>query len=272
MLRDVDRAAPLAVLVLLAVTSGASAQEVLVDLTLDGPPDPAYNYVYDYSGGGEPQTDHSSLSSATSSITANGRNGSNAFTISGDFSAVPLMPQYNYYGIGGGLGVFRYDFETNTTHGLPSGDLAEYTFSADLAGAGYTLTESAFMEVQLLVPDDRITPDADTNFDPFATVRYDLSGGVGLNMENYTFRLDEGVLAFNEARVPAEDRDFPAHAADIGLLNLQFQLQSNFGSDSDNQFFIDNVRLTVIPEPASGLLLAAGLGLGMSRPRRSRQV
>jgi hypothetical protein len=126
-------------------------------------------------------------------------------------------------------------------------------------------------ELQLQVPDDRFTQDADTNFDPFATVRFQIPAA-GPNYQTFTFRLDEGMLVFDQNRVPEANRDFSAHAVDIGLLNSQFQIQSDFGRDSDNRVFVDNVRLTVVPEPASALLLPAALAFGAARrPRRSRR-
>ena len=269
-----ESVAAVALFALLVGASSALAQQNIVNIDFDET-FAAYTYGYDYSGGGDqggPNIDHSALSTNATSTMANGRGGGNAFTVSGDFSQVPVNTSYNYYGIGGGLGSFRYDFPTNTTLGVPSGNLADYTFTFDLGGAGFTQAAEAVVEVQFQVPDDRITPDANTDFDPFASVRFTIPG-VGVNYETFTFKLDQGTLIFNEARVPAADRDFALHAPDIGLLNSQFQIQSNFGPDNDNQMFVDNVRLTVVPEPASGVLLVGGLALGMARrPRRARRA
>jgi hypothetical protein len=257
--------------VLLALAAAAPAQEELINLTFDGPPDPGYTYPYDYSGGGNPQTDHSNLSSATASVVGGGRGGGNAFTISGDFTNVPVMPDYNYKGIGGGLGVFRYNFETMTAQGVPSGNLADYRMTVDLAGTGFLAPPPEpviEIQMQFLLPDDYFTPDPNTDFERFAHVNFRLPPTT--DYSTVTFTLDQGTLVYSD-NVPADQRDFARHAPNIGLLNPNFNFDANFGNDADNRLSVDNVRLTVIPEPATALLLPAAVGFGMTRrPRRPR--
>ena len=274
MWRSSTRIVPAALLAWLACAPAASAQQVMFDLTFENPANnPAFGYSYDFAGGGDPATNHDAASTSSWSFTAGGgRDGGNAFRVSGNFSAVPTMTQYNYKGIGGGFGVFRYNFGTNTPLGVPSGDLADFTYTADLAGAGYEQSQSAFLEAQLFVPDDRFTTDANPDMDLFAIVRFPIPGGLGINYETYTFRGDQGTLTY-DARVPAGEQNFAAHAHEISLINTQVQLEATFGPDNDNLLLADNLRLTVVPEPASGVLLAAGLALAVTRrPRRDPRL
>src|SRR5688572_11537648 len=122
---------PLTVLALLACAPAASAQQVMFDVTFENAANnPSFGYAYEFAGGGNPPTVFDDQSTSSWSFTAGGgRDGGNAFRVSGNFSAVPTMMQYNYKGIGGGFGVFRYHFPSNTPLGVPSGDLADFTYT-----------------------------------------------------------------------------------------------------------------------------------------------
>ena len=253
------------------LTAPAASQAALIDQTFENPAQlPAYNYAYAYAGGGNPATDRGSLTSSRAFYDAGGVDGTRGFVVEGDFtqlSTVPPMPDYNYSGFGGGLGFFFHNFETNTPQGLPSPNLADYTGSIDLAVAGTSGTGTGGeIQVQLQVPDDFFVPDADTNFTPFANINIPVR--IGTEFQNYQFSLDQVPIVW-DAAVPAAERNFLAHYRDIGLINLNFNVDAGapFGNDGGNLLLVDNV--TLLPEPRSLMLLAAGSAFCLVRRRRT---
>jgi len=265
------------VLVLAGARSARGEVVNLINQTFDAAPAPAYNYAYGYAGGGNPQTDRGNLTSASATYGNVGVEGSRALSLNGDFSqlgTVPPMPDYNYSGFGGGFGTFFYDFGTNKASGLPSPNLGDYTGHIHLAAAGISAaTVPGEIQVQLQLPDDFFAPDANTDFTPFANINIPVR--VGTDFQTYTFSLDQVAPQF-DAGVPDAERDFAKHFRDIGLINLNFNVQASdagAGNDADNFFYVDNVVLDAagaVPEPGSAALLLGGAGMLLTRRRARR--
>ena len=251
--------------------AGATRAEVIVNQTFDAPPAPGYQYGYAYAGGGNPFADRGSLTSSSAQLGAFGRDGTSGLGIGADFSGlgtVPPLPDYNYNGFGGGFGTFRYDFGTNTAQGLPSGNLADFTGSIDLAAAGLTASDAgAEIQVQFQLPDDFFAADADTNMTPFAQVAIPVR--VGPDFQTFNFSLDQGTLTY-DGGVPEAQRNFGALAGDVSLVgfNLNVDATGRFGFDADNQLLVDNVVLNAVPEPGSAAVLVGGFGTLLVRRRR----
>lgn len=76
-------------------------------------------------------------------------------------------------------------------------------------------------------------------------------------------------MQFDEA-VPEAERDFAKHYQNIGLLNLNFNVDAaggGAGNDDDNFLYVDNFVLTAVPEPGSAGLLLGGFALALRRRR-----
>jgi hypothetical protein len=252
-----------------AVAPVAGAAE-LMNQTFDNPTNaPNYQYAYAYAGGGNPATDRGSLTSSRAFFDPAGSEGSQALVLQGDFTnlgTVTPMPDYNYSGFGGGFGTFFYDFGTSTVRGLPSPVLSDYSGTVDLQVMGTSGTGTgAEIQVQLQVPDDFFVPDADTNFTPFANINIPVR--VTTDLQTFEFFLDQVPIQW-DANVPEVERDFERHYRNIGLINMNFNVDAGapFGNDDNNYLIIDNV--TMVPEPGSAALLLGGLGLALSRRRR----
>lgn len=263
------RLALLAPALLMASASLAEAQVELVNRNFDTPAD--YQYGYAFAGGGLPQTDRSGLTSSTAGYDFVGVDDSRAFYVRGDFSelagATPF-PDYNYSGFGGGIGNFFMDWANNRPLGLPSPNPADYSGSVDLRAAGFPSgSVPTDIQFQFQVPDDFFTPDADTNATPFANINIPVR--VGSEFETFTFTLDQVDVQFDEA-VPEAERDFAKHYQNIGLLNLNFNVDAaggGAGNDDDNFLYVDNFVLTAVPEPGSAGLLLGGFALALRRRR-----
>jgi hypothetical protein len=192
---------------------------------------------------------HQSTSLATVTTPAAGGNGTNALVVNADFSAVvPPNTGYNYYGIGGGLGTFKFNPENQAPRGIPASatNSTAYTFFAQASATGTSNARADFTgHVQFFAADNTFGQDADGDFDYVGQVSI---GGtqigdtptnieVTLNLDNFEY----------DARVPQEQRNlqgFAALAPRISQLGVNVQGQGDYGPDADNHFIFDNVRLT----------------------------
>ena len=259
--------------VALGVARGGFA-EVLINQNFNANSD--YQYAYTYAGGGNPQTVRDNLTSSRAGYDAIGVDNTRAVYANADFSqlsTVPPFPDYNYSGFGLGIGHFRMDFPNNHPFGLPSANLADYRGHISLAALGLNSgTAPTEIQMQLQLPDDFFGTDADTNFTPFVQVAIPVQ--VSPDFRTFNFSLDQGTLTYNDA-VPAAERDFAKHIQDIGLINVNFNVDNadgnqRFGLDGDNFLIADNVFLEVVPEPSSLALVGAGLCVGLMRRRARR--
>lgn len=260
----------------LAATAAAQERKV-VDQNFDTGTPPVYTYNYQYAGGrdnapapGEPQPPEENLASnATSSnVTSGFGNGGagNALTVFGNFGNVPVKTSYNYAGFGGGFGTF-FGPLNGAQPPLPSANLADYRVSVDLqAGGLVNPTGPVNVEVQFQLPDDTFGPDGDTNNDGFFMVTRGVR--VSPDYSTFTFTLDQGTLVW-DGSVPAAERDIAKNLSRIGSINMNFNADSwgDWGGDDSNTLSIDNVVVSVVPEPAGmGLLLGTGVaGLALRR-------
>lgn len=125
--------------------------------------------------------------------------------------------------------------------------------------ADYTLSFDA--KIEGLLPDQTA---ASVNVSVFFN-----NGGPGYGWNGVQVTEDYTSFSFNAAAANGSPPPFDVSGSTIG--NVKFELlfpDTTLGADTGNVLRIDNVALTLIPEPASAALLAAG-SLMMLRRRRS---
>ncbi len=139
-----------------------------------------------------------------------------------------------------------------------SGNASDYTLSFDVRVEGFDTGQSqVFTQYDLRIGDE--------------VFRGNLNG----NVTDRTVMVNLGDLT-NAGAGNFETGDFAGtQQFRIDLANFAGGLQVPFASDTNNAYFVDNIRLeqiTSIPEPSSLSLLAAGiLGLSLRRKRRTSQ-
>lgn len=241
--------------------------------------DPSGSFVFGFAFG-----DMATVTTDNGSLTGNGNNSPNAFGVTADLSGVPAGA--GFAGFGGGFGVFGASL-------LPTApaSLSDFNISFDAQVGGVSDVSSPIssaLQLTFRYPDTFL--DGDDGGSDFADeifrvdVPFDVPAvngvytPISVNLGNGTVVTSAGSTPEN-ALLPFVDfvNGDPAIAGrDFSLVNeflLNFVVNDGlqFGSDTDNSFFVDNVviqQVVAIPEPSGLALLCAAGVLGLVRRRK----
>jgi len=219
----------------------------------------------------------------TSGITGNGNNSPNAFGVTADLSGVPAGA--GFAGFGGGFGVFG----ANLLPTAPT-SLTDFNISFDAQVNGVSDVSSpiaSILQLTFRYPDT--VPDGDDGGGDFADeiFRVDVPfqvpavngvyAPISVNLGNGTVVTSAGstpenaLLTFNDF----VNGDPAIAGRNFSLVNeflFSFVVSDGlqFGSDTGNSFFVDNVVIqqVAIPEPSGLSLLCVAGVLGLVRRRK----
>lgn len=229
-----------------------------------------YQFGYTYAGYGDPNAGNVDLSSGTSQITevaiGAGVSGTSALRTTMDASTagtqLPANRTYDYLG-------FASAANSGFAQPLPSGQLADYklTLSARAEGFAAGVTNSTGeLYLSISAPDGTLGV-SDGNADLLIGLRF--SSGVALSeaFQSSSLELALGTVADGSI---ANFTDFYAAANQVTYVVTPDAAGNRFGFDVGNAVIVDDITLTVVPEPASALLFACS-GLLFAGTRRRAQ-